>query len=107
MYVHALRVQLEPELADMDFGVQWRFTDAGVDASLRIRRGIAVPGRFDADADATLSLDQPTWAALYGGATTASQAESAGGLTVTGDRTGLAAFFGAFDHPHLAVSFGV
>jgi putative sterol carrier protein len=60
-----------------------------------------VPGGDDPDAEVELALDLPTWAALYAGDTTATEAERAGTLTITGDRARLAEFFGAFDHPHL------
>jgi alkyl sulfatase BDS1-like metallo-beta-lactamase superfamily hydrolase len=100
-YVHALKVQLEPARADFERGVQWRFTDSDTAASLRVRHGVAVPGGVDPDADIELNLDLPTWAALYAGDATASEAEEAGTLRVTGDRELLAQFFGAFDHPHL------
>lgn len=105
VYVHALKVQLDPDRADFEVGVQWYFSDTRTDASLRIRRGVAIPGKNDSAADITLDLDLPTWAALYAGETTASDAEVAGDLTVTGDRTMLASFFAAFDQPQLAGSF--
>ncbi|HEY5664901.1 MAG TPA: alkyl sulfatase dimerization domain-containing protein [Ilumatobacter sp.] len=106
VYVHALKVQLEPARADFEFGVQWRFSDSGATPSLRIRRGVAVPGTADPAADAALSLDLATWAGLYAGTLTAGEAEAAGTLTVSGDRAGLGRFFAAFDQPHLAVAFG-
>ena len=105
VYVQALKVQLEPTRADFEFGVQWRFVESGTAASLRIRRGVAVPGVDDRDADATLELDLRTWADLYAGTVTAADAEAAGSLTITGDRAGLARYFDAFDHPHLATAF--
>jgi alkyl sulfatase BDS1-like metallo-beta-lactamase superfamily hydrolase len=101
VYVHALKVQLEPARADFECGVQWRFTDSDTSAALRIRRGVAVPAVDDPDADVVISLDLATWAALYAGSTTTSEAEAAGTLSISGDRTRLAEFFGAFDHPHL------
>jgi alkyl sulfatase BDS1-like metallo-beta-lactamase superfamily hydrolase len=85
--------------------VQWRFSDSGTDASLRIRRSVAVPGSIDADADVTLTLDLATWAALYAGDTTADEAEAAGALTIDGDRAALIRFFSAFDQPNLARAF--
>jgi len=105
VYVHALKVQLDPSRADFDLGVQWHFRDTGTDASLRVRRGVAVPGTNDSAADITIDLDLPTWAALYAGEVTASDAVAAGKLTVTGDRTMLTSFFEAFDQPALAGSF--
>lgn len=105
VYIHALRVQVEPARADFDTGVAWRFTDSDTTAALRVRRGVAVPGDTDPDADATVELDLPTWAALYAGDLTATAAEEAGRLTISGDRSVLHRFFSAFDHPHLANAF--
>ena len=105
VYVHALKVQLEPARADFEFGVQFRFTDSGTDAALRIRHGVAVPATRDDEADATIALDLPTWAALYAGDTDAVAAESAGTMTISGDRDGLRRFFAAFDQPNLATAF--
>jgi alkyl sulfatase BDS1-like metallo-beta-lactamase superfamily hydrolase len=110
VYVHALRVQLDPAAADFEIGVQWHFTgwaatDSTTDASLRIRRGVAAPGIVDPDADVTLGLDLRTWAALYAGAIDAATAERDGVLRITGDRAALPRFFAAFDQPHLAVAF--
>ena len=45
VYVHALKVQLDPDRADFEVGVQWYFSDTRTDASLRIRRGVAIPGK--------------------------------------------------------------
>ena len=42
---------------------------------------------------------------LYTGATDVASAEAAGAVSIGGDRRGLARFFGAFDHPHLAKAF--
>lgn len=106
VYVHALKVQLEPARADFEFGVQFRFNDSDTDAALRIRHGVAVPSRRDDGADVTITLDLPTWASLYTGATDVAAAESAGTVSISGDRRGLARFFGAFDQPHLAKVFG-
>jgi len=105
VYVHALKVQLEPARADFELGVQFRFTDSGTDAALRIRHGVAVPGSNDDHADVTVELDLPTWASLVAGSIDAASAESAGRLSVTGDRDGLARFFAAFDQSHLAKAF--
>ncbi len=105
VYVHALKVQLDPTRADIEVGVQWRFTDSGNDAALRLRRGVAVPSTTDPDADVTITLDQATWAALYAGDMTASGAEAAGSLTIAGDRELLGDYFSAFDHPHLGAAF--
>jgi alkyl sulfatase BDS1-like metallo-beta-lactamase superfamily hydrolase len=105
VYVHALKVQLDPDRAGFDFGVQFRFTDSGAQAALRIRRGVAVPADHDPDADTAIELDLPTWASLYAGDTDAAAAESAGTLTISGDRHGLAKFFSAFDQPHLTRAF--
>ncbi len=106
VYVHALRVQLDPDRADFECGVQWSFTDLGVDAALRIRHGVAVPAETDPEPAATLTLDRATWAALYAGETSAADAENAGTLAVGGDRSALTRFFAAFDHPYLARAFG-
>ena len=106
VYVHALKVQLEPDRADFEFGVQFRFTDSGTNVALRIRHGVAVPAESDPGADAVIDLDLPTWASLYAGDIDAADAESSGSLTISGDRHGLAEFFSAFDHPHLAAAFG-
>ena len=110
VYVHALKVQLDPAKADFECGVQWHLTgwsatDPATDASLRIRHGVAVPGTKDAAADVTLTLDRRTWAALYAGAIDAATAEHDGALRITGDRSVLPRFFAAFDQPHLAVAF--
>ncbi len=105
VYVHALRVQLAPERADVEIGVQWHFVDADTRASLRLRHGVAVPGSIDDHADVTLALDLATWAAIYAGDTTASEAETDGRLTIDGDRAALGRFFAAFDQPHLAAAF--
>ncbi len=105
-YVHALRVQLEPERAGFDTGVLWRFTDTDVSAALRVRHGVAVPASDDPDADVTIALDLATWAALYAGELTAAEAVDAGRLAVTGDGSALAGFFAAFDQPKLAAAFG-
>ncbi|MFW2334647.1 alkyl sulfatase dimerization domain-containing protein [Ilumatobacter sp.] len=104
VYVHALRVQLEPKRADFETCVRWRFRDSGTNATLRIRHGVAVPGRID-DPDVEIELDLPTWARLYGGDVTAVEAESADDLVITGDRSLLTRFFGAFDQPHLVHAF--
>lgn len=104
LYVHALKVQLDPvAAADVETAVQWHFTDSGVDASLRVRRGVAVPGRVDPDPMATLRLDLGAWAALYSGAKRAD--DLAGSLTIAGDRSALNSFFALFDHPHLRSAF--
>jgi len=105
-YVHALRVQLEPARADMNTGVVWRFTDSDTTAALRVRHGVAVPAVDDPDADATLALDLPTWAALYAGDLTADEAVDAGRLTIVGERSRLPSFFAAFDQAKLATAFG-
>lgn len=105
VYVHALRVQLEPARADMNVGVLWEFTDSASLAALRIRHGVAAPGSHDPSADVTLSLDLPTWAALYAGDTSALEAQEAGSLTISGDRSVLAQFFAAFDQPNLSTAF--
>jgi alkyl sulfatase BDS1-like metallo-beta-lactamase superfamily hydrolase len=105
VYVHALRVQVEPMRADFEFAVQWRFRDSDTNASLRMRNGLAVPGEVDPAPDATLTLDLPTWAGLYAGSVTSAEAHAAGGLTIEGDAGGLVVFFGAFDHPYLARMF--
>ena len=101
VYVHALRVQVEPARAGFEFGVQWRFTDSGAAASLRMRHGLAVPGGVDPAADATLTLDLATWARLYAGSMTATEAQAEGALLIEGDASRLAEFFGVFDHPYL------
>ena len=47
----------------------------------------------------------PVTATVMPAALTAADAEASGGLTITGDRAGLARFFAAFDHPYLSAAF--
>lgn len=82
-----------------------RFTDSGTSVALRVRHGVAVPAKSDPVADATIELDLPTWTALNTGETDAAASESAGTLTISGDRHGLSQFFSAFDRPHLTSAF--
>lgn len=101
-YVRAMRVQLDPDMAEgMHQSVQWRFADGTV-ASLRIRDGVAVPAGEIDDANTELTLSLEAWADLYSGRTTLADCEAAGTVTVTGDRAGLCSFFACFDLGHLA-----
>ena len=105
VYVHALRVQLDPLAAEgLHHCVEWRFDD-GTIASLRLRDGVAVAAGAIDDADTTLELTLDAWADIYSGAVHAATAQEEGRLTVSGDIDALAAFFAPFDQPHLKVAF--
>ncbi len=105
LYVHTLRVLLDPTRADgIDDHLRFEFAD-GTTTGLRFRRCVAVP-TDGAGAEVAIALDIEAWADLLSNRTTLGEAIEAGRVTVTGDRARVVAILGCFDHAALAPDRG-
>ncbi|MGI9596167.1 MAG: alkyl sulfatase dimerization domain-containing protein, partial [Acidimicrobiales bacterium] len=100
LFVHTLRVLLDPVLAEgIDEHIRFEFTD-GTTTGLHVRRSVAVP-TDGSGADLAVGLSLETWAALLSNKTTLDEALAADQLELTGDRGRIRTVLGCFDHAAL------
>jgi alkyl sulfatase BDS1-like metallo-beta-lactamase superfamily hydrolase len=94
--VHALRVVLDPVIAEgLDVHLGWRFA-SGERAGLHVRNGIACPSNGD-DAVLWMECSAETWADVLAGSTALSEAIQDGSLLVHGDASVLRATLACFE----------
>ena len=94
--VHALRVVLDPVIAEgLDVHLGWRFA-SGERAGLHVRNGIACPSNGD-DAVLWMECSAETWADVLAGSTALSEAIQDGSLLVDGDASALRATLACFE----------
>ncbi len=93
--VHALRVVLDPTLAEgKHVELSWKFSDGTV-TGLRLRDGVAVP-TDGSSADETVALDHETWARVLGGKLSLPDALESGAIA-TDNQAAVQSFLGCFD----------
>ncbi len=97
MYVHTLRVLLDPVLVEgLDEHVRFEFDGGGV-AGLHVRNGVAAP-TDGVDARSAIALDHQTWADLLSNRLTYDDAVDADRIRLTGDPARIRAALGGLDH---------
>lgn len=96
VFVHALRVMLDPERASgIDCHIRWHVT-GGPECGLHVRGHVAVP-TDGTSADHELALSHEVLADLLGGATTLGAALESGAVQLSGDEDLVRAALAAFD----------
>ncbi len=101
VFVRALRVILDPLLAEgVNDHLRWEFAD-GTRVGLHVRRGVAVPTDGQG-AELSLALDLDTWAQIASNKLAFSEAVAAGSVVVGGDMGRVTAVLASFDHESLA-----
>ncbi len=105
VFVHTLRVLLDPLLAEgIDEHIGFEFAD-GTTTGLHVRRSVAVP-TDGTGAELTVALDLETWATILSNKTTFDEAVAAGSVALTGDPKRIRATIGCFDHNALRLGDG-